>query len=130
MICGKIGMYENVITLKAPNERMLHVWFEPWAEGLGFPPGMVIELRASSLLEGQLEIDTTEERTAVYGWPGSTLEVFVNGEIVHSFDQGVPAIVTSLSVKETISMLFGPPPVPRAEEGATVRKRAWWRFWS
>jgi hypothetical protein len=123
-------MYGHVVTLKVPSERMLYVWFEPWAEGLGFPAGMVIELRASSSLEGRLEIDTTEERTAVYGWPGSTLQVFANGELVHAFNQGVPDVSTSLSVKETISMLFGPPPVPSAEEGATLRKKAWWRFWS
>lgn len=122
-------MHEHVVTLQAPRDRMLHLWFEPWAEGLGFPPGMVIELRASSLLEGQLEIDRTEERTAVYGWPGSTLRVFANGEVVHYFDQAVPDVLTSLSVKETVSMLFGPPPVPTPEEGAAVRKRAWWRFW-
>jgi hypothetical protein len=60
-------MYENLVTLQVPRDRMLHVWFEPYAEGLGFPPCMVIELRASSLLAGKLEIDTTEERTAVYG---------------------------------------------------------------
>jgi len=116
-------MYEHVVPLTVPSDRMLHAWFEPWAEGLAFPTGMAIELRASSLLEGQLEIDTTEERTAVYGWPGSTLQVFANGKLVHSFDQAVPDIVTSLSVRETISMLFGPPPIPTAEEGAIVRKR-------
>jgi hypothetical protein len=122
-------MYGHVVTLTVPDERMLYVWFEPWAEGLGFPSGMVIELRASSLLEGALEIVTTEERTAVYGWPGSTLQVFANGEIVHSFDQAVPDVVTNLSVREMTSMLFGEPPVPTAVEGATVRKKAWWRFW-
>ena len=123
-------MYEHVVTLQVPVDRMLHLWFEPWAEGLGFPAGMTIELRASSLREGKLEIDTTDERTAVYGWPGSTLRILANGEVVHSFDQSVPDIVTSLSVKETVLMLFGPPPVPTPEEGAPVRKRAWWKFWS
>ena len=63
-------MYEDFVTLRAPGERMLHVWFEPWAEGLGFPACTVIELRASSLLEGQLEIDVTEERAAVIARDG------------------------------------------------------------
>jgi hypothetical protein len=90
---------------------------------------MAIELRASSLLEGQLEMERTVERTAVYGWPGSTLRVFVKGKLVHSFDQAVPEIVGTLSVKETVSMLFGPPPMPTTEEGALARKKAWWQFW-
>lgn len=123
-------MHKQVVTLHAPRDRMLHLWFEPWGEGLGFPAGMAIELRASSLHEGQLEIDRTDERTAVYGWPGSTLRIFANGEVVHSFDHAVPDIVTGLSVKETISMLFGPPPVPTTDEGASGRKRPWWRLWS
>ena len=122
-------MYEHIVTLQAPDDRMLHLWFEPWGDGLGFPPGAVIELRASSPLEGQLEIDRTEERTAVYGWPGSTLRVFADGEAVHSFDNAVPDVPATLSVKEMVSMLFGPPPVPTPEGGAAVRKRAWRRLW-
>src|SRR5262245_11360645 len=122
-------MYEDVVTLEPPRDRMLHLWFEPWGQGLGFLAGTAIELRGSSLREGQLEIDRTESRTAVYGWPGSTLQVISNGEVVHSFDVAVPDIVTSLSVRETVSMLFGPPPVPTPEEGAPVLKRPWWRFW-
>jgi hypothetical protein len=123
-------MYEYVVRLQAPDDRMLYIWFEPWAEGLGVPAGMVIELRASSPLEGQLDIDRTEERTAVYGWPGSTLRVFANEEVAHSFNQAVPDVGRKLSVRESITMLFGPPPVPTAEERALVRKRPWWRFWS
>jgi hypothetical protein len=76
------------------------------------------------------------EVVAVYG--GDTLWAlmvfvslgFINGEVVHSFDQAVPDVITSLSVRETISMLFGHPPTPTAEEGAIMRRRARWRLWS
>ena len=116
--------------LQAPQDRLLHIWFEPWAEGLGFPAGMGIELRASSPLPGELEFDTTNERVAVYGWQGCTLQVFAEGELVRSFDQAVPEMSSKLSTRETITMLFGAPPVPNAQEGGTVRRRSWWRFWS
>jgi hypothetical protein len=123
-------MHQHVERLQAPVDRMLHLWFEPWAEGLAFPAGMVVELRAQSSLPGKLELVTAEGRTAVYGWPGSTLQVLVDGNLIQSFDQAVPDVLTSLSTRETISMLFGPPPVPTVQEGAGAPKRPWWRFWA
>lgn len=124
-----LDMHEYVHQIQAPADRMLHMWFEPWAEGLAFPPGMLVELRARSRLQGKLEFDATPECTAVYGWPGSTLEVFANGEPVQSFDLAVPEALTSLSTKENITLLFGAPPKPTPEEGGNWRKRPWWRFW-
>ena len=121
--------YEYTERLRSPPDRMLHLWFEPWAEGLAFPPDMLIELRAKSKLEGKLEFDVTDARTAIYGWPGSTLQVFGNGQLVQSFDQPVPEILGSRTTKENITLLFGAAPLPTAEEGANWRKRPWWRIW-
>ena len=109
-------MHERRRTLKAPDEARLFIWFEPWAEGLGFPPGCIVELWGTSEIEGDFELDVTEERTAVYGWAGSTLQVVVDGTMVHSFDQPVPDTESALSTKDVITMLFGPAPAPDAEE--------------
>ena len=122
-------MHEYIERLQAPRDRMLHLWFEPWAEGLGIPAGMVVELRATSSLPGKLELDVAPERTAVYGWPGSTLQVLSDGKLVQSFDQAVPETLSTLSIRENITMLFGAPLVPTPEEGAGLRKRPWWRIW-
>ena len=88
-------MHEHVVTPHATGDRMLYVWFEPWAEGLGFPPGMT-----------------------VYGWANSTLQVVVDGEAVRSFDQPAADPGPRLSVREATTILLGPPPVPTPEEGA------------
>ena len=117
-------MYKTVDQLSAPKNAALYVWFEPWAEGLGFAPGMTIELHAESVNEGRLEIDASAERTVIYGWPGCTLKVIVEGETVEAFDQAVPDVLSSLSTKETVQMLFGTPPVPNAEERAKLEKKA------
>lgn len=122
-------MHEYIERLQAPRDRMLHLWFEPWAEGLAFPAGMMVELRALSPLPGKLELDVTPERTAVYGWAGSTLQVFADGELIRSFDQAVPDVLSRLSTRESITLLFGAPPVPTAEEGGSSLKRPWWRIW-
>lgn len=107
-------MYHQKLTLNAPVGTALYVWFEPWAEGVAFPTGSVVELHAQSAIEGQLEIDATPERTAVYGWPGSTLQVMVGGAVVTSFEQPVPDFLTP----EMLSMLFGAPPKPTPQERA------------
>lgn len=122
-------MHEQILHLLAPKDRMLHLWFEPWAHGIAFPAGTPVELHATSAYDGVLEIDETLERTAVYGWSGCTLRVVVKGKLIESFDQAVPQALGQLSTKDSISMLFGPPPVPTAQEGANFRVRPWWRFW-
>lgn len=121
-------MYRTLDTLKAPKNAALYVWFEPWAEGLGFPRDTDIELHAESPKEGRLEIDATEERMVVYGWPGSTLKVVVKNETVAEFDLAVPDVSSSLSTKETMRLLFGEPPKPTHEELKQMRK-PWWQFW-
>jgi len=113
-------VHENIKTLRAPEDGRLYLWFEPWAEGLGFPPGSVVDLRGVSSIEGELELDVSKERTAVYGWPGSTIQVIVDGEVVHSFEQAVPDAPSKLSTKEIVTMLFGPAPVPDPNEAPDV----------
>jgi hypothetical protein len=122
-------VYEQLSKLEASNDKMLYLWFEPWAEGLGFPAGSVVELRAVSTVGGELEFETSEGRTAVYGWPGSTLEVSVGGKIVHSFDTAVPVTDMEISTKEAITMLFGSAPEPEPNERRAPTPKAWWRFW-
>jgi hypothetical protein len=122
-------MHEYIERLQAPRDRVLYLWFEPWAEGLRFPAGMAVELRAVSPRPGQLELDATAERTAVYGWAGSTLQVFADGILVHSFDQAVPDVLSKLSTRESTNLIFGAPPIPTAEKSVSPRKRPWWRIW-
>ena len=54
-------MHEHFSTLRAPGDRTLYLWFEPWAEGLGIPAGGEVELRAVSSVQGELEFEATEE---------------------------------------------------------------------
>ena len=122
-------MYEHISTLKAPTDRMLYLWFEPWAEGLGVPAGGTVELRGVSPVEGTLELEVCEARTAVYGWPGSTVQVVMDGQVVHSFDKAVPLTDATLSTKEWTRMLFGPAPVPDPDTQLTPQKKPWWCFW-
>lgn len=108
-------MHEHVITLQVPPGETLFLWFEPWAEGLGFKGHAQVELRGASPTDGRLE---TAERTAVYGWAGSTLQVIVDGAVVLSFDQPVPSGMS----REMLTLLFGAPPAPTPEEKKAFHK--------
>ena len=111
-------MNQNVIHLSADTEKPLFLWFEPWADGVAFPAGSEIEIRAESELPGQLELEADSERTVVYGWGGATLDVLVNGNMVKSYDTPAPDFMNSNWVK----MIFGPPPTPSDEDKAKLTK--------
>jgi hypothetical protein len=123
--CSQASMNTQILTLQVPSGTSLYLWFEPWAEGWALPAGSIVELHATSPIDGALEVDTTPERTAIYGWPGSTLRALVRGEQVLSFEQPVPEFLT----KDKVELLFGSPPNPTATEKANGRRRPWWRFW-
>ena len=105
-------MYEQECILGAPTDRRLNLWIEPWAEGLSFPAGTKVTLRASSQVEGWLELDEGEGVTTVYAWPGCTLRVLMDDETVRAFDTAVPAGLSA----EKVRMLFGAPPSLTDEE--------------
>src|SRR5262245_35003118 len=105
-------MHEDVKRLTAPPDGSLHLWFEPWAEGLAFPASSVIQLRGVSSTPGELEVEALGDRTAVYGWPGSTLQIIKDGRLVHTFDVAAPDTPDGISMREFVTKSFGPPPVP------------------
>lgn len=105
------NVYEHNLKIQAPYDQALYLWIEPWGDGLVFPANTSVELKAISSIEGQLELDITPKRTAVYGWAGCILRIFVDGKLVHSFDQPVP---NGLS-KNAVTLLFGLPPTPKQD---------------
>lgn len=106
-------MHEHVKLLQALSDRPLDIWFEPWGEGFRLSPDSVAELRATSTFPGELEIDKQPDHTTVYAWPGSTLKVLVNGEVVHDFSIAVPDVPAGLDIKSFVKSMFGEtPPKP------------------
>ncbi|MBV8500815.1 MAG: hypothetical protein JO006_03775, partial [Paucibacter sp.] len=47
-------MPQHALTLNAPADRALSLWFEPWGEGYALPAGAAAELHANSRLPGEL----------------------------------------------------------------------------
>jgi hypothetical protein len=103
-------MHEHVTFLQAPLDQPLDVWFEPWGDGFTLSSGLVAELRATSTLPGELEIVKETDYTTVYAWPGSTLRIVVNGEVVYDFSIAVPDTPDGLTMKGFVKALFGDTP--------------------
>jgi len=119
-------MPQHALTLRAPADRALPLWFEPWGEGYALQAGAEAELHANSRLPGALCVDEQAERTVVYGWGGSTLRVFVAGLIVASFEQPVPAGMD----RESIDSMFRPASGDVGRRPAPPVAKPWWRFWA
>lgn len=110
-------MFEDTQTVRAPPDRPLRVWIEPWADERTFSPGTVVTMRARSPREGRIEVVEGRDATWVYGWPGSTLEVLVGSKRVVYFDNPPPALPEGLSMRDFIGGVLGAR--PKTDERAT-----------
>ena len=85
----------------------MSVWFEPWAEELTLPPGEGFKLVAAAPQPGQLEIDHGDSLVIVYGWPGSTIAVYLGDTLIRDFDIPFPDIPPNMTMKAFIHLMFG-----------------------
>ncbi len=84
----------------------LQVWIEPWVEYVEIPPNAIAEFRASSEVDGKLEI-VPGESPVVYGWGGSSLQVFVAGNQIWTSYAPAPPTPKALGMRGMIDLLFG-----------------------
>ena len=106
------AMHKTTHLLSNDSEQPLTVWFEPWADELTIAPHSQFRLEARSEQHGDLEIDYLPHRIVVYGWAGSTLQIFNGSELVRDFDVPFPDLPLGMSVKAFIQLLFGDQPPP------------------
>ncbi len=121
-------MPQQALTLTAPADGALDLWFEPWAEGLAVPAGSVVELHANSRVAGRLQVEEVGGRTVVFGWGGSTLRVILDGKIALTFDQQAPDFFD----RDSFNLLFAPRPARSATVPVqpVAKARPWWQFWT
>ena len=64
---------------------------EPWADQYVVSAGQVVEVvDVSNEVADTFEVESTADGLVVYGWPGSTLEVFCKNCRVEPRDQNIP----------------------------------------
>jgi len=85
---------DYIYTVKLTNFRDADVHFvlEPWGEQYIMSPKASFVIVASAPLQGELEIEVDEKRIVVYGWSGSVVQLFQDGNNVGGSTQPVPPL--------------------------------------
>ena len=81
---------------------------EPWAAEFAVAPGAVFVIRATSHVPGALEVEKADGCVICWAWPGSTVEVWSEGQLVSSRDHPVPAVPEGMSVRQFLRTVLAP----------------------
>lgn len=99
-------MPSDIKTIENSGAAPIKVWLEPWAEHVEIPAHSVAEFRATSDIDGKLEV-ILGEAPAVYGWAGSSLSVMVASKMIWESYAAAPALSEKMSMRDFIHTLFG-----------------------
>lgn len=106
--------------LRIQNNRVKPLTFtiEPWGDVHPMPPQAVFEIVATGPPGGILELDAQEEGWTVYGWAGSVVSIFYQGNELGAGSSGrqpVPSVPPGQTVKGVVAWMnknVGPQPLP------------------
>lgn len=109
--------FEDVQVVTNPGSTPLQVWFEPWGMPHLLSPGEEFRVVGISPQPGRMEVVEVDGSVAVYGWNGSTLQVYNGDELVDDFSLVFPELPPGMSSRGFIEFMFGGPggPGPDAE---------------
>jgi hypothetical protein len=101
---------EEVITttlrLVNSNEADTTFVIEPWTSQCSMPRGAIFEVIAHGPKGGVLEVEYSRDHIVLYGWAGSTLTVYQNGETILDGSVPVPPVPPQMSVREFVQFMF------------------------
>src|SRR5262245_60604068 len=104
-------MHEVIETIRNDGSADVALVIEPWGMPLLLPAGHSFTIVARAPTAGQLEVVRQPDRVIVFGWPGSTAEVFDGDHLVDEFPTPVPSVPPGKSVREFLDLMgFQPPP--------------------
>lgn len=63
----------------------LHLLLEPRGEVYTVAPESGVDIVGEGPTEGRFEVSVQDDSVAVYGWTGSTVEIFRDGEVLEPF---------------------------------------------
>jgi hypothetical protein len=103
-------MYEVVSRVRNDGSDDRVVVVEPWGMPLRLEPGHTFKLIARAPAIGEFEIVEESDGVVVYGWPGSTVDVFDGDVLLHQFATPVPPVPPNQSVKGFLDVMLGRDP--------------------
>jgi hypothetical protein len=105
-------IYEVIKTVRNDGATDLVVVIEPSGMPLRLPAGHAFRIVARAPTAGQLEMVRQPEGIIVFGWPGSTTEVFEGDRLVYEDDMPVPEVPPAKSVRQFLDLMGLRPPCP------------------
>ncbi len=99
------------------------------------PPGEAFRVVGRSSQPGKIELVAGDSSVAVYGWPGSTLQVYNGDAMVDDFSVVFPELPPGMSPRSFVEVMFGgaggpgSQPPQHVAETQPARARPWWQFW-
>ena len=100
-------MFQDAQTVANKSPAPLHVCFEPWADVVELAPGHTLRIVAESPHAGRLEVDKHDHSICVYAWPGATVKVYDESDLVIAFDVAVPELPQGMSIKGFVDFMGG-----------------------
>jgi hypothetical protein len=76
------GMQRQYLRIRNSRSEDLSIYIEPWGDELLIAADAICEIASDGPSDGFLEVESAEDRLTVYGWPGSTLSVYQDGQLV------------------------------------------------
>lgn len=96
-------------------QRDVSFMVEPWGGEFALPSGSTVDVVAHGPDDGVLEWEIGEDVIVVYGWVGSTIHVYLDGEPIEAHSLPVPPIPQGMSVSGFANLVFRGPEKPASE---------------
>jgi hypothetical protein len=106
---GAAPRQKFVIAVRNGRDTQVTLILEPWASEFVMAPGAVFELRAEGPEGDGLQIDYAPDHIVAWGWSGSVVEVWHNGERLTGPSLPVPGVPPGMTVRGFLGTVLGKP---------------------
>jgi hypothetical protein len=101
--------FEVTETIANPESEPLDVWFEPWCARHSLAAGRSFRVVAVSARPGSLEFVRDNDGLTVYAWPGATMRIYCDDQLVDDFSIPFPDIPDGMNMRSFLDLMFGKP---------------------
>jgi len=103
--------YTTSINITNSSDEIVAFFLEPWGERMEMMPGATFVVVAEADIEGSFEIDYGVNEITVWGWPTSSVKVFLNGNEISGCaglrQLAVPAVPEGQTVSSLLKYVLG-----------------------
>jgi hypothetical protein len=99
--------YKTSISIENARDKEVIFHLEPWGDQIPMPAGCKFQIFAEAKEQGELEIQYEEDNILVWGWSGSIVSVYCDGQVVSAGHTAVPSVPEGQSVSSFIHWITG-----------------------